>query len=115
MSRAAIRRPAPTTRPRLAVTALEDRIALSGIPSQWLVRGAGGGGSIYSPQFNPTNANDIYVGSDVSQVFHTADAGASWQTLDFRQIQGGRTRRCQNRIRAGASRAERPGCVRAFT
>src|SRR4051794_31447300 len=82
-------------RPRLTVTALEDRLAPAGIPSQWVVHGAGGGGALFSPQFNPTNPADIYVASDMSQVFHSTNAGASWQTIDFRQLGGGHEARMQ--------------------
>jgi photosystem II stability/assembly factor-like uncharacterized protein len=74
---------------KLSVTPLDDRIAPSGVPAQWSIVGAGGGGALYSPQFNPANPSEIYVASDMSQVFHTTNAGASWQELDFRQIEGG--------------------------
>jgi len=82
-------------RTRLTLTKLEDRLAPSGVPLQWQVRGSGGGGALFSPQFNPANPNDIYVASDMSQVFHTTNAGASWQTVDFRQLQGGHEARVQ--------------------
>jgi photosystem II stability/assembly factor-like uncharacterized protein len=65
------------------------------VPTQWTVRGSGGGGALFSPQFNPANPNDIYIASDMSQVFHTTNAGASWQTVDFRQLQGGHEARVQ--------------------
>jgi photosystem II stability/assembly factor-like uncharacterized protein len=76
-------------RSRLTVTTLEDRLTPTGVPTQWTVRGSGGGGSLYSPAFNPTNSSEIYVGSDMSQLFHTTTAGASWQEIDFRQLTGG--------------------------
>src|SRR5437660_3345194 len=72
--------------PRLL--ALEDRTVPSGLPAQWLQRGSGGGGALFSPQFSPYNANEITVASDMSQLFRSADAGTSWQTVDFRQLQG---------------------------
>src|SRR3954451_7824919 len=65
-------------RPGLSVLALEDRVTPAGVPTQWVARGAGGGGALFSPQFNPANPNEIYVASDMSQVFRTSDAGANW-------------------------------------
>src|SRR5439155_907596 len=82
-------------RTRLVLTRLEDRTAPSGVPTQWQVRGSGGGGALFSPQLNPANPNDIYIASDMSQVFHTTNAGALWQTVDFRQLQGGHEARVQ--------------------
>jgi photosystem II stability/assembly factor-like uncharacterized protein len=73
-------------RPQLV--ALESRIVPAGLPAQWVQRGSGGGGSLFSPQFSPYNANEITVSSDMSQLFRSTDAGASWQTVDFRQLQG---------------------------
>ena len=76
-------------RSKLKLVALEERATPSGVPTQWSVRGSGGGGSLYSPAFNPLNPSEIYVGSDMSQTFHSTTAGASWQELDFRQLNGG--------------------------
>ncbi len=72
-------------RPRLM--ALEARDVPAGPPAQWVQRGAGGGGALFSPQLSPFNANEITIASDMSQLFRSTDAGASWQTVDFRQIQ----------------------------
>lgn len=74
--------------PRLAVVKLENRLAPSGVPAQWVTRGSGGGGSLFSPQINPINAAEYYVSSDMGQLFHTTDAGATWREVDFRQLQG---------------------------
>ncbi|HEX4589254.1 MAG TPA: hypothetical protein VH120_04955, partial [Gemmataceae bacterium] len=74
---------------RLSLLSLESRVTPSGVPTQWTVRGAGGGGSLFSPSFNPTNPSEIYVSSDMSQLFRTTNGGAGWQEVDFRQIQGG--------------------------
>ena len=74
---------------RLSLVNLESRITPSGVPTQWTVRGAGGGGSLFSPAFNPTNPSEIYVCSDMSQLFRTTTAGTGWQEIDFRQLDGG--------------------------
>ncbi|HEX4591275.1 MAG TPA: hypothetical protein VH120_15165, partial [Gemmataceae bacterium] len=70
------RRPVPV---RLSLTRLEARATPSGVPAQWTVRGAGGGGSLFSPSFNSTNSSEIYVSSDMSQLFRTTNGGAGWQ------------------------------------
>jgi photosystem II stability/assembly factor-like uncharacterized protein len=80
---------------RPTLIALEGRALLSGVPSQWSIRGSGGGGSLFAPQINPYNPAEYYVSSDMSQLFHTTNSGASWQTVDFRQIQGGHETRVQ--------------------
>jgi photosystem II stability/assembly factor-like uncharacterized protein len=80
---------------RLLCTRLESRVTPAGIPASWAVRGSGGGGALYSPSINPTKPNEIYVSSDMSQVFHTTTSGADWQEVDFRQIQGGHESRVQ--------------------
>jgi photosystem II stability/assembly factor-like uncharacterized protein len=67
---------------------LEGRSLLSGVPAQFTPVGAGGGGSLFSPSFSPYNDGEIYVASDMGQIIHTTNSGATWQDLDFRQVQG---------------------------
>jgi len=57
-------------------------------PSVWTSHGMGGGGGMYAPKFSPFDANELYLSCDMGEVFHTADLGASWSTIDFRQVQG---------------------------
>lgn len=54
----------------------------------WSSRGAGGGGALFSPTINPLNSNEMYIASDMGQVFHTTNEGTSWDQVDFREIQG---------------------------
>ena len=44
---------------------------------------------LFCPGDQPANGADIWVSSDMSQLFHSTDTGGSWQTQDFRTIQGG--------------------------
>jgi|GEM_PF-535456 len=67
--------------------ALEPRYALAAI-QEWFERGVGGGGALFSPSINPLNANEMYIASDMGQVFHTTNEGTTWQSVDFREIQG---------------------------
>ncbi len=59
----------------------------SATPTQWLSRGAGAGGATFAPAFSPFNPDELYLACDMGELFHTTDLGASWSTVDFRQIQ----------------------------
>lgn len=74
---------------RAALERLDLRVLLTGVPTSWVPRGSGGGGALFSPSISPTNPAEEYISSDMGQVFHTTDAGASWREIDFRQLQGG--------------------------
>src|SRR5206468_644941 len=56
--------------------------------TSFVSRGVGGGGSLYSPSINPANGNDLWLSTDMTPVFHSTNAGASWQTTNFGQLQG---------------------------
>ena len=58
-------------------------------PSTWTTTGIGGGGALYSPSINPANPNEIYMGCDMTELFHTTNQGATWTEKPFQQIQGG--------------------------
>src|SRR5690606_14894304 len=58
-------------------------------PTVWVPRGAGGGGALFSPALSPHQPDHCYVACDMSELFFSHDAGLSWETLPFRQIQGG--------------------------
>ena len=62
---------------------------LTQVPSEWFSRGIGGGGALYSPSINPLNHNEIYMGCDMSGLFHSTDLGYSWEVVNFLKIQGG--------------------------
>lgn len=57
--------------------------------SEWISHGIGGGGALFSVSMSPHDVNEIYMSTDMSSVFHTKDYGRSWETLDFRRLQGG--------------------------
>ena len=56
--------------------------------TQWTSKGNGGGGALFSPSISPHNGNDIYMGCDMSELFHTTDLGNIWKEVDFREIVG---------------------------
>ncbi len=56
---------------------------------EWESRGIGGGGALYSPSISPHDPNLVFLATDMSAVFRSADFGASWTTLHFARLQGG--------------------------
>ena len=58
-------------------------------PARFISRGPGGGGAFFGPSINPYNPNDLWIGSDMGDLFHSTDFGATWDTVDFRILQGG--------------------------
>jgi hypothetical protein len=67
----------------------EAGLALAGPPSRFASRGPGGGGAFFGPSINPFNPNDVWIGSDMRDLFHSTDFGRTWDTVDFRLLQGG--------------------------
>jgi len=55
-------------------------------PPSWTDTGIGGGGSLFSPTISPSNANIMYMQCDMSEVFHTTDAGLTWDNVHFKQL-----------------------------
>ncbi len=53
------------------------------------ITGIGGGGALYSASLSPFNTQEMYMATDMTGVFHTLDFGRNWETLDFRELQGG--------------------------
>src|SRR5262245_44465826 len=63
--------------------------AEAGPPARFVSRGPGGGGAFFGPSINPYNPDDVWIGSDMSDLFHSTDFGRTWETVDFRLLQGG--------------------------
>jgi photosystem II stability/assembly factor-like uncharacterized protein len=64
-------------------------LALAGAPGQFVSRGPGGGGAFFGPAINPFNPDEMWIGSDMSDLFHSTDFGGTWDTVDFRLLGGG--------------------------
>ena len=58
-------------------------------PTYFNSRGIGGGGALFSPSINPFNHNEVYIGCDMGNLFHSSDQGLSWECESFMQVQGG--------------------------
>jgi len=59
------------------------------VPISWESHGIGGGGALFSPSINPANHDEIYLACDMSELFHSTDDGATWNMLNYMQVQGG--------------------------
>jgi len=58
-------------------------------PSVFTAHGIGGGGAQYSPSINPANSSEIYSNTDMTDLYHSTNGGASWTVINFNQVIGG--------------------------
>ncbi len=65
--------------------AIEPRTLLA-VHTSWTTQGPGGGGSYFSAA---VNGNDLWVASDMSGIYHSANFGQSWQMQNFHTSGGG--------------------------
>ena len=75
--------------PIIGVILMSAGGALAQPPARFISRGPGGGGAFFGPSINPFNPDDLWIGSDMSDLFHSQDFGRTWETLDFRLLLGG--------------------------
>ena len=57
--------------------------------SSFTSRGIGGGGALFSPSINPGNHSEMFLGCDMSDLFHSSTQGQNWDIINFSQVQGG--------------------------
>jgi len=57
-------------------------------PRRFQPRGIGGGGALFGPTISPLDPDEIYVGTDMTDLYHSADFGTSWETMPFTVVQG---------------------------
>ncbi len=55
-------------------------------PTQWLPRGIGGGGALFSPSISPHDDDEVFLACDMTDLFHSVDAGRSWEVVPFDEI-----------------------------
>lgn len=56
--------------------------------TQWVSKGIGGGGAVYTISISPYNGNELFLACDMSDVFHSTDFGVSWTTIPYQQLVG---------------------------
>ncbi len=57
-------------------------------PRRFEPRGVGGGGALFGPTISPLNSRELYVGTDMSDLYHSMDFGVHWETIPFAVVQG---------------------------
>lgn len=55
-------------------------------PSQFVNRGIGGGGALFSPSINPHDNSDIYIACDMTQLFYSDNYGDQWTMTSFKDL-----------------------------
>lgn len=56
------------------------------VPETWEPRGIGGGGAMYSPSFSPYDKEEIYLCSDMGELFHTRTSGKRWGMVHSKEV-----------------------------
>ena len=69
---------------------LVSQTVLADPPPNFRSVGPGGGGAFFAPSFSPFHPDELFVGSDMSDQFHTVDLGKHWAMTPFTEIQVGR-------------------------
>ena len=52
-------------------------------PRRFQPRGVGGGGALFGPTISPIDPDELYVGTDMTDLYHSLDFGAHWETIPF--------------------------------
>jgi hypothetical protein len=58
-------------------------------PLNFVSRGVGGGGALFSPSINPANSQELYISCDMSQLFRSTDFGETYKQVHFSNFSGG--------------------------
>lgn len=59
---------------------------ISAQPVQWNSVGIGGGGALFSPSISPHDDSEYFVSCDMTDLFHSSDAGETWDVVPFTEI-----------------------------
>jgi len=55
-------------------SSLQAESCSEGGPGTWQPRGIGGGGAMFSPSFSPFDEDEIFLSSDIGELFHSKNA-----------------------------------------
>jgi photosystem II stability/assembly factor-like uncharacterized protein len=55
-------------------------------PATFYPKGIGGGGALWFPTINPANDDEFYISCDMSELFHSADFGKSYDQVPFTRL-----------------------------
>lgn len=60
-------------------------------PVNWISKGIGGGGALFSPSISPHNTNRAFVACDMSALYETTNFGETWNMQSHTKIQANRS------------------------
>ncbi|MCB0667971.1 MAG: T9SS type A sorting domain-containing protein, partial [Saprospiraceae bacterium] len=55
-------------------------------PEEWNSVGIGGGGALFAPSISPHDDSEYFVSCDMTDLFHSIDAGQTWDVVPFTEI-----------------------------
>ena len=58
-------------------------------PKSFAAHGIGGGGAFYCPVVNPANNKEMFLTTDMSDMYHSTDGGNSWTVVNFTELISG--------------------------
>lgn len=61
-------------------------VTIQAQPATWQPSGIGGGGALFQPAISPHNSSEIYIACDMTDLFHTTNAGLNWEVTPFEQL-----------------------------
>ena len=66
------------------------QVTSAGPPTCWEPRGVGGGGTLFAPSINPYNPSELFVATDMGDLFHSRNGGRDWAVPSFHMVEGNR-------------------------
>ncbi len=70
-------------KPLLLTLSLIYGVLIQAQPAKFSAHGIGGGGAFYCPAVNPANNNELFLTTDMSDMYHSMDGGNSWTVVNF--------------------------------
>ena len=70
----------------IPVVCLILTMSLFARPTQWHSRGIGAGGGLFACSISPDDADDAYILTDMSGVYHTTDFGQNWEFVNYHEL-----------------------------
>ncbi len=61
-------------------------IHLNAQTTEWVSKGIGAGGGLFVPSISPHNSSEWFVPTDMGAMFHSTNSGATWETINFKQL-----------------------------
>ena len=73
----------PKPKSLLLLFAVFSNLLLQAQPASFKAHGLGGGGAFYNPSVNPVNPLEMFLTTDMTDLYHSLDGGNSWSVINF--------------------------------